>query len=155
VGFDQEHLFFCLTSPAGVRFCAFPLKGTVVPSVSILEKLHESWQRSAGSGTHGEADVYSTCVGVVLEVFAVLIGVGVHDFFTQRQDEWAGVHRNHPNLIFWSAFIALLCCALSYFIGGALYLYDIYVASGKREKPHVCLFLIAISSRVVFGVLLL
>jgi phosphate/sulfate permease len=97
-------------------------------------------------------DVYRACLNIVLEVFAVLIGVGIHHFFTKGQDDW-GLIAGYTGWIFWSAFIALLCSALSYFIGGGLYLHATYLAHPK--KPHEYLFLLAIASRVFFGVLLL
>jgi hypothetical protein len=97
-------------------------------------------------------EVYRACLNIVLEVFAVLIGVGIHHFFTKGQDDW-GLILGYTGWIFWGAFVALLCSALSYFIGGGLYLHATYLA--HPEKPHEYWFLLAIASRVIFGVLLL
>ena len=99
--------------------------------------------------------IYLTCVSVVLEVFAVLIGVALHDFFTAGQVRWETIYPQHADLIFWSAFVALLGSALSYFVGGALYLHSLYVIRSKTPPPSSTRFLIAIASRVVFGVLIL
>lgn len=90
----------------------------------------------------------------VQDVFIVLVGVGLHDFYLERQKDWLAIGTPDVGWLFVGSMAALLACALSYFIGGALFLHG-YVELSENSHPGIGSFLFAIASRVVFGALLL
>src|SRR5712691_2716094 len=67
------------------------------------------------SNSHNGSDTPHSCVHVLLEIFVVLIAIGLHDFLTTRPLDEAKVGSPHSELFFWAVAIILLSLAVRYF----------------------------------------
>jgi hypothetical protein len=103
-------------------------------------------------GAHDKESPYSGFIPIILEVFAVLIAVGLHEFLTHSKMDEASEGAAHQQLFFWTTFIVLLSLVIRYFFGTHIHLHGSY--SAQQGMKSQLLFLKDLLFTIFLAVLL-